>query len=1195
MSNGTGKSVFPVGVGGRLVLCLGAASALLTPVPARAQQSDDRGPASPYVTDAGPASSSGAGEPSPLGGLVEPLVKGPGPMAAAFSSSLVATTLTSAFDPPSPDPAGICYMPGSGALWITDSEVDEMPIYAGANVFETTLGGSLLNTANTLAFSNEPAGCTLNPGNQHLFYSDDVQKRVWEVNPGPDGLYHTSDDIRTSFSTSLFGSFDPEDLVFDATDGVLFVVDGQNAEVYRVSPGPNGVFEGVPPSGDDFVTQFDTAAFGITDPEGITLNTDNGILYVVGQPTTVVAEFTKSGGFVQTFDIAAANPKKPAGLAYAPGSLAPGEKHLYVVDRGVDNNTDPNENDGKLYEMTLFIGPPVNAAPVVNAGLNQTITQPASVSLDGTVVDDGLPDPPAAVTTTWSQSSGPGTVTFGDPGAIDTTASFTTPGIYVLRLTANDSLLSAFDEVTITVNPEGQFTIEQRISQGVDDAEERPFNGAVSRTSTDLELVYTVEGTAGAGLGTVGLRFPGVPVPNGVTIVNAWVQFEANEVRTGAVTVKIEGQAVDNAPAFTAQAFSISSRPRTSASASWSPPDWTIIGEQGTGQRTGTITPVIQEIVDRPGWTSGNALVLILTGLDTPNRIAAAYEGRPAGAALLHIDYTTGPPANQAPVVSAGPDQTIEFPNPATLDGTVSDDGLPNPPGAVTTHWSKVSGPGTVTFGDASAVDTTATFSTNGVYTLQLSANDGVFEIVDGVVIIVNVAGNQPPTVSAGVDQVVTAPASANLDGTVSDDGLPNPPGILTTTWSQVSGPGTTTFGDASAVDTTASFSVTGVYTLRLTADDGAVAVFDDVVVTVNAPPTVSAGPNQLVTLPASASLDGTVTDDGLPNPPGILTTTWSKLSGPGTVTFLDASAVDTTASFSTGGLYTLRLTANDGAASVFDDVVVTVNQAPTVNAGSDQTITLPASANLDGTVSDDGLPGSLTTTWSKVSGPGTVSFGNANAVDTTASFSFNGIYTLRLTANDGAASAFDDVVITVYNTGGVITLDRSVAAGSDDAEEKAGLVTTAGRDLDLGTDAGARQIVGLRFNAIDIPKGAPIVNAWIQFKADKIDTAAASLIIQGQSADNAPTFAGTSYNILLRPRTAAMVSWVPPKWSVAGQAGPAQQTPNLAAVIQEIVNRPGWSAGSSLVLIITGTGHREAESREGDPAGAAVLHVEHQ
>jgi hypothetical protein len=73
------------------------------------------------------------------------------------------------------------------------------------------------------------------------------------------------------------------------------------------------------------------------------------------------------------------------------------------------------------------------------------------------------------------------------------------------------------------------------------------------------------------------------------------------------------------------------------------------------------------------------------------------------------------------------------------------------------------------------------------------------------------------------------------------------------------------------------------------------------------------------------------------------------------------------------------------------------------------------------------------------------------------------------------------------------------------------------------------------------------------------------------------------------------MVSWVPPKWSVAGQAGPAQQTPNLAAVIQEIVNRPGWSAGSSLVLIITGTGHREAESREGDPAGAAVLHVEHQ
>ncbi|MGD8992591.1 MAG: hypothetical protein PVI00_14135, partial [Desulfobacterales bacterium] len=84
----------------------------------------------------------------------------------------------------------------------------------------------------------------------------------------------------------------------------------------------------------------------------------------------------------------------------------------------------------------------------------------------------------------------------------------------------------------------------------------------------------------------------------------------------------------------------------------------------------------------------------------------------------------TGSGINQPPVVDAGTDQTIYFPSDATLDGTVTDDGKPNPPSTVTTTWSKISGPGTVTFGDSSLVDTTATFSEPGTYVLQLTADD---------------------------------------------------------------------------------------------------------------------------------------------------------------------------------------------------------------------------------------------------------------------------------------------------------------------------------------------------------------------------------------------------------------------------------------------------------------------------------------
>jgi hypothetical protein len=189
---------------------------------------------------------------------------------------------------------------------------------------------------------------------------------------------------------------------------------------------------------------------------------------------------------------------------------------------------------------------------------------------------------------------------------------------------------------------------------------------------------------------------------------------------------------------------------------------------------------------------------------------------------------------------------------------------------------------------------------------------------------------NQAPTVNAGSDQTITLPNSAPLSGTASDDGLPNPPGTLTTTWSVVSGPGTVTFGDPSALSTTASFSDPGTYVLRLTADDSQLQTSDDLTVTVNAqpqnqPPSVNAGPDQSVILPNPANLSGTASDDGLPNPPGTLTTTWSVVSGPGTVTFANPSAPSTTASFSDPGTYVLRLTADDSALQASDDLTVSV------------------------------------------------------------------------------------------------------------------------------------------------------------------------------------------------------------------------------------------------------------------------------
>lgn len=94
-----------------------------------------------------------------------------------------------------------------------------------------------------------------------------------------------------------------------------------------------------------------------------------------------------------------------------------------------------------------------NRSPTASAGADQTIALPAGAMLSGLATDDGLPDPPAALSYTWTMLSGPGSVTFANPYAATTTATFSAPGIYVLQLTASDGAAASASTVTITVKP----------------------------------------------------------------------------------------------------------------------------------------------------------------------------------------------------------------------------------------------------------------------------------------------------------------------------------------------------------------------------------------------------------------------------------------------------------------------------------------------------------------------------------------------------------------------------------------------------------------------------------------------------------------------------------------------------------------------------------------------------------------------
>ena len=252
----------------------------------------------------------------------------------------------------------------------------------------------------------------------------------------------------------------------------------------------------------------------------------------------------------------------------------------------------------------------------------------------------------------------------------------------------------------------------------------------------------------------------------------------------------------------------------------------------------------------------------------------ARFTDAPPGMYLLFVIDSAGVPSqgrivrvepatttNQAPTVNAGPDKAVTLPNSANLTGSASDDGLPNPPAAMTFSWTKVSGPGTVTFGAPTSLTTTASFSASGSYVLRLTASDGALTASDVVGVTVNPVSstNQAPTVNAGPDKAVTLPNSVLLTGSASDDGLPNPPAAMTFSWTKVSGPGTVTFGAPTSLITTASFSASGSYVLRLTASDGALTASDVVGVTVNP---VS---NRAFKFPsAGATLSGVIAYGGL-------------------------------------------------------------------------------------------------------------------------------------------------------------------------------------------------------------------------------------------------------------------------------------------------------------------------------------------
>jgi hypothetical protein len=443
-------------------------------------------------------------------------------------------------------------------------------------------------------------------------------------------------------------------------------------------------------------------------------------------------------------------------------------------------------------DINVVLSVPVNLAPLVNAGADQSINLPAnSITLTGTVSDDGLPTG-STVTHTWSQISGP-TATIANPTALSTSVTLGGAGTYDFRLTASDTALSSYDDMIVVVNnPAASAALHLSFDEG---------SGTVAHDSSGSGHNGTLTGS---------------PLPSwlttGPTGFNDAIQFDGAQNYVGVNSFSV-------GPEFT---LAFWFNPLSSLDAnhggyhylfSWGAVGtqssinvWFTTASEGTsGASIRTLAADVSgaNLSTNPPWNGGDTLDVL-----DANHVA--------NAATYH--WNDGKWHHYALTFSATTGRTVY------VDGNALISDMKDVGHAIVPA-------GNLYIGARQDLNSSR-FYGGGVDDLYLfnrvmDAN-GVKALMAPVVV------NTAPTVSISCPSSLAAPLNKTitLTGIVSDDGLPTPPS-LTYAWTQVSGPAPVVFLGTTSASTIAGFPNAGVYVVRLTASDGQLTGHADATITV--------------------------------------------------------------------------------------------------------------------------------------------------------------------------------------------------------------------------------------------------------------------------------------------------------------------------------------------------------------------------
>ncbi|PHR49934.1 MAG: hypothetical protein COA32_02030 [Fluviicola sp.] len=288
---------------------------------------------------------------------------------------------------------------------------------------------------------------------------------------------------------------------------------------------------------------------------------------------------------------------------------------------------------------------------------------------------------------------------------------------------------------------------------------------------------------------------------------------------------------------------------------------------------------------------------------------------------------------------------------------------------------------------------------------------------------------------------------------------------------------------------------------------------------------------------------------------------------------------------YATAGLYEVTLTATNSDGNDIEVKTDYIEVSEPVAPIADFTVS-NTNPSAGATVQFTDLTLNNPSSWSWNFGDGNTS----SLQNPTYAYASPGTFTVSLTASNAYGSD-EEIKIDYINVLNGGTTSVVIATGDDDVEEfrsgNAGEMYLTSSDLEIGNDGGTEQYTGVRFIDVDVPQGATISNAKLVFRADETDFASSQLniYIQAEDADNSAPYQTTNFDLSSRNFSATLYTWA--EGSIPGwNAGTVYETPDISALVQEVVNRGGWNSGNAMSFVLYSdmgqSSERVADSYEG-------------